>query len=392
MKVDELLQRMCERSATEVYVKVGSPPVFRENGSIVRSEGFGRLKPEGTQALAYSIMEPEQQKRFEADHEVDFGYGIPGLGRFRANVFKQRGSISIFLRRIPPEIPNVNDLGLPEICKTLAMKPKGLVLVTGPTRSGKSTTLAAMVDYINENKAGVILTLESPVEFLHRDKSCIVNQREVGTDAVSFSEGVRFALREHPDVILLSEMHDPATVDLALTAAQTGHLVLGALPTTSATQTLLQLIHLFPSSQEPQVQMRFSVALEGVITQVLIPGAEGGTHAAYETMVCTPEVRAKMRQGEIDYLENILRTGEKDGMQLLEASLARLVREKKVSLENAMARANSPDLLNKLVSEPVAAQKDDKINSGSLGPSDALFPSSAAATRVKTIIEKRGRL
>src|ERR671931_1146899 len=283
--IDELLELMVEWNASDLHLTTGTPPVIRVRGEIERLEGFEALTPEDTQQLLYRILSSEQQKHFELNRQLDFSYSIPGLARFRVNVYFQRESIGAAFRLIPTELKTLEELGIPDSLHVLAEKPRGLVLVTGPTGSGKSTTLAAIIDEINRNRSEHILTIEDPIEFLHRHKSCIVNQREVGPDATSFAEALRAALRQDPDVILLGEMRDLETISTALTAAETGHLVFATLHTQDAASTVDRVIDVFPAGQQGQIRTQLAGTLEGVVAQTLLPTADGqGRVAAIEVL------------------------------------------------------------------------------------------------------------
>ena len=273
---------------------------------------------------------------------MDTSYSIAGVARFRVNILRQRGSVSLVLRLIPAVIPSMDELGLPKICRELAMKPRGIVLVTGPTGSGKSTTLAAMIDLINSNEKSHILTMEDPIEFLHNDKQCYINQREVGTDTADFSEALRRALRQDPDVILIGEMRDLETISLAVTAAETGHLVLATLHTTSAVKTIDRVVNVFPAGQQNQIRLQLAGTLQGVISQILIPKIGGGRIAAFEILVATDAVRAAIRENKVAQLPSIIQTGKQYGMIMLEDHLNWLISSKKVKYEEAMTKANVP--------------------------------------------------
>jgi len=349
MTIDELLWLMSKIGASDLHLKVGSRPALRKDGRLHHVDTTSPLKPEDTRALAYSMMSDEQQRAFEKEHDLDLGYSVSGLARFRVNIFQQRGSISIVMRQIPTQVPRLEDLGLPPACEKLALRTKGLVLVTGPGGSGKSTTLAAMLQHINENRAAHILTLEHPVEFLHRDMQSLVNQREVGSDTKSFVEGLRRAMREDPDVILVGELPDTETISLTLKMAETGHLILATLHATSALNTVERILGAFPSEQQHQVRLQLAVTLEGVISQILLPRTGGGMAPACEIMLVNAAVRSAIREGKTDQLRNLLQRGEKEGMHSLEKSLAALVKDNKVALEDALARANLPDTLQTLL-------------------------------------------
>src|SRR5882724_12886371 len=325
--IDELLEHMVARNASDLHVTVGTPPVIRVRGEVERVDEYAPLTPEETQELLYRVLSSEQQKHLEIKRQLDFSHSIPGLARFRVNVYFQRESIGAAFRLIPAEIKTLEELGIPATLHQLAEKPRGLVLVTGPTGSGKSTTLAAIIDEINRNRSEHILTIEDPIEFLHRHKRCIVNQREIGPDATSFGEALRAALRQDPDVILVGEMRDLETISTALTAAETGHLVFATLHTQSAPQTIDRIIDVFPSHQQDQVRTQLSVALQGVMTQTLIPSADGSSRVvACETLVPTPAVRNLIREGKTHQIVSAMQTGGSFGMQTLDTALAALVR------------------------------------------------------------------
>src|SRR5215208_7199511 len=271
----DVLTRMSDERASDVHLSPGFPPAMRVRGKIVPLEEYGKLLPQQTRDTVYSLLNDDQRKRFESRKQLDLAYAVPGVARFRVNCFFQRGSISAAFRRIPHEIPRLDELGLPRILEDLTRKPRGLVLVTGPTGSGKSTSLAAMLDVINEERDEHILTIEDPIEFLHNHKRCIVNQREIGADAEDFAVALKAALREDPDVILVGEMRDLETMSTALTAAETGHLVFATLHTQSTSQTVDRIIDIFPGEQQAQVRMQLSIALQGIVTQQLLPTADG---------------------------------------------------------------------------------------------------------------------
>ena len=296
LSIDDLLVETVARNASDLHISVGTSPAVRVRGELLRLE-HPPLSRDDTQALLYRILSTEQQKRLEVGRQIDLSYAVPGLARFRVNVYFQREALGAAFRLIPEELKTLEELGLPVSLADLAMRPRGLVLVTGPTGSGKSTTLAAMIDEVNRRRTDHILTIEDPIEFVHRHKSCVVNQREIGTDAVSFGEALRAALRQDPDVILVGEMRDLETISIALTAAETGHLVLGTLHTQSAPGTIDRMIDVFPAEQQEQIRIQISGTLEGVITQSLIPTADGqGRVAALEILLPDDAVRFLMRQ------------------------------------------------------------------------------------------------
>ena len=338
-----LLHHMVKQKASDLHIKAGSAPGFRIDGNVVQQAEYGTLSPDQTRALAAEVMSPEQRQKFEAEKDFDFSYAVKDLARFRVNVLVQRGSVGMVIRQIPDRIPTVDELGLPQICRDLAMKPRGLVLVTGPTGSGKSTTLAAMIDFYNANEQGHILTMEDPIEFIHKDKKCFVNQRQIGQDTLSFSQALRRALRQDPDVILIGEMRDRETIGMAITAAETGHLVFGTLHTTSAISTVDRIIDVFPHEAQQQIRVQLATTLQGVISQTLLPKAGGGRCAAREILVASDGVRSLIREGKTPQILNLMQTGGKLGMSTLEMELTAFVQKGLVSLEDAMSRANRPD-------------------------------------------------
>ena len=344
--IDELLEQMVARNASDLHLTVASPPALRVRGDLVRVERFPELSPDDTRQLLYRIMSSEQQKQLEIRRQLDMSYSIPGLARFRVNVYFQRESLGAAFRLIPAELKTLDELGLPASLHDLAAKPRGMVLVTGPTGSGKSTTLAALIDEINRTRADHILTIEDPIEFIHRHRTCIVNQREIGPDATTFAEALRAALRQDPDVILLGEMRDLETISTALTAAETGHLVFATLHTQSAPGTIDRMIDVFPAEQQEQVRIQIAATLEGVVTQTLLPTADGkGRAPALEILLPDDAVRNLVRQGKVEQIYSVMQTGTKRGMQTMEQSLADLVRRRVVTKDAAVARSSRPDQL-----------------------------------------------
>src|ERR671930_1537986 len=341
--IDELLENMVEANASDLHVTTGTPPVIRVRGEIERLEGFDALNAEETQQLLYRILSSEQQKLLELNRQLDFSYSMPGLARFRVNVYFQRESIGAAFRLIPTELKTLEELGIPSSLHQLAEKPRGVVLITGPTGSGKSTTLAALIDEINRNRSEHILTIEDPIEFLHRHKRCIVNQREIGPDAKSFADALRAALRQDPDVILVGEMRDLETISTALTAAETGHLVFGTLHTQSAPSTIDRIIDVFPAEQQEQVRIQIASSLQGVVTQALLPTADGhGRVPALEILLPDDAVRNLIRQGKVEQIYSVMQTNTSRGMQTMEQSLADLVQRSIVKLEDALTRSSRP--------------------------------------------------
>jgi twitching motility protein PilT len=348
--IDELLERMVGLGASDLHITVGTPPAIRVRGHVSRLDDFTVLDPESTRQLMYQILSTEQQKRFEVNRQLDFSHSIPGVARFRVNVYMQRESVGAAFRVIPDQIKTLEELQLPVSLAELAQKPRGLVLVTGPTGSGKSTTLAAMIDEVNRTRHEHILTIEDPIEFVHRHKSCIVNQREIGVDAVGFGEALRGALRQDPDVILVGEMRDLETIAIALTAAETGHLVLGTLHTQSASSTIDRIIDVFPAEQQEQVRIQIAGALQGVITQALLPTADGmGRVAALEILLPDDAVRNLVRQGKVEQIYSVMQTNTARGMQTMEQSLQELVSRRIVTYETALSVTSKPEQLTGLL-------------------------------------------
>ncbi|HEX5609931.1 MAG TPA: type IV pilus twitching motility protein PilT [Solirubrobacterales bacterium] len=345
-----VLGHMVEIKASDVHITPGFPPAIREKGKIHPIDGFPVLNGQQTREIVYGILNDDQRKRFENNQQLDFAYAIPGVARFRVNCFFQRGSVSAAFRLVPQEIPDLDSLGVPQVLRELTRKPRGFVLVTGPTGSGKSTTLAAMIDVINQEREDHILTIEDPIEFLHRHKRSIVNQREVGSDAPDFALGLRAALRQDPDVILVGEMRDLETVSTALTAAETGHLVFATLHTQSTAQTVDRIIDVFPPAQQGQVRTQLSIALQGIVTQQLLPTLDGrGRAVACEVLIPTPAVRNLIREGKTHQIYGALQTSGAVGMQTMDADLARLVRSGKISRSLAEQQAAVPEELNRLL-------------------------------------------
>ncbi len=353
--IDDLLRRANELEASDLHVTPGSEPVVRIRGRIERLDEFEKLTPEVTRELVYRILSTHQQKMLETKRSVDLAYSLPGVARFRVNAFFQRQTVGAAFRMIPSEIKSLSELGLPNQLADLASKPRGLVLVTGPTGSGKSTTLAAMIDLINRTRSEHILTIEDPIEFLHWHRGCVVNQREIGVDALSFSEALRAALRQDPDVILVGEMRDLETIGTALTAAETGHLVFATLHTQSAPQTIDRVIDVFPAEQQDQVRVQLSGTLQGVVTQTLVPTADGrGRVAALEILIPDDAVRNLIRQGKIEQIYSVMQTGTATGMQTMEQSLADLVLRHVITREEALIRSSRPEMLVGLIERGVS--------------------------------------
>ena len=346
----DVLMQVIERKASDLHITVGRPPMVRVRGRLTPLEGFPTLTSSDTREIIYSILSNDQRQRLETDWQIDFAYAIPGTARFRVNAYFQRASLGAAFRLIPANISTLEELGLPPIAHDMCHKPRGLVLVTGPTGSGKSTSLAAMINQINETREEHILTIEDPIEFLHSHKKCMVNQRELGADAPTFASALRAALRQDPDVILVGEMRDLETIATALTAAETGHLVFGTLHTQAAPQTVDRIIDVFPAHQQDQVRVQLSVALQGVLTQQLLPTADGASRVvAVEALVPTAAVRNLIREGKTHQIASTMQTGANVGMLTMDAALATLVRAGKITKALAESRSSTPAELNRLI-------------------------------------------
>ncbi|MDR0306992.1 MAG: type IV pilus twitching motility protein PilT [Chitinispirillales bacterium] len=350
VNIQELLKKMIESKASDLHLTVGSAPLYRIDGRLIPVSA-DTLGPDEVLRLAYSVMNETQRKNFEQNKEVDFSFAVQNLARFRANVFLQRGCCTAAIRQIPYMIKTVEELGLPPVVKKLTEKPNGLVLVTGPTGSGKSTTLAAMVDKVNSEREGHILTVEDPIEFVHRHKKCIINQREVKQDTTSFAAALRVALRQDPDVVLIGEMRDLETIQAALSIAETGHLTLATLHTNSAAQTINRIIDVFPADQKETVRAQLSMVLEGIISQALIPRVGGGRVMACEIMVATMAVRSMIREDKVHQLQGIIEIGQQHGMQTMNGELARLFNKRLITKRDAFNRSPEPENLKKLIGD-----------------------------------------
>jgi twitching motility protein PilT len=356
-----LLEEVIEREASDLHVTAGERAKIRIDGEIVNSNIDYVLTPKDTLQLAYSVLTENQKKRFELEDELDFSFGIQNLARFRGNVFKQRGCVSMVIRQIPFTIRTFADLGLPGVIARMAEKPRGLVLVTGPTGSGKSTTLAALVDKINRERNGHIITVEDPIEFIHRHQACIVNQREIGTDTKSFANALKYALREDPDVILVGEMRDLETIQAAITIAETGHLVFATLHTNSAAEAINRIIDVFPSHQQSQVRAQLAFVLEGIVTQCLLPKARGkGRAMACEILVITPAIRALIRDDKVHQIYSLMQSGKKFGMQTLNDALYQLYVSREVTEDECLRVSSDPnELMRMLGREPLTDDGSD---------------------------------
>jgi twitching motility protein PilT len=345
----ELLEQMARRNASDLHLTVGSPPQLRIDGKLVKME-TDVLTPEDTKKLAYSIMNEKQKQKFEERSELDLSFGIENLSRFRCNVFMQRGNVAVALRQIPFRIPGFEELGIPKVVSELAELPRGLVLVTGPTGSGKSTTLATMINKINQERHCHILTVEDPIEYLHRHISSLINQREVYSDTQSFANALKYALREDPDVVLVGEMRDLETMEATLNISETGHLAFATLHTNSCAESINRIIDVFPTNQQEQVRVTVSFVLQAVVSQQLIPKIGGGRVLALEIMICTPAIRALIRDDKIHQVYSLMQAGQKYGMRTMNQSLAELYLKHKITLGDAMGRSSNMQELNELLS------------------------------------------
>src|ERR671933_2289582 len=346
----DLLLDVIARNASDLHLTAGAPPMVRVRGRLAPLEGYPRLSTTDTREIVYSILTNDQRQKFENDWQLDFAYSVPGHARFRVNAYMQRAAIGAAFRLIPAEIMSIDDLALPNATHEFIKKPRGFVLVTGPTGSGKSTSLAAMIDAINQTREEHIMTVEDPIEFLHSHKRCIVNQREIGSDAQTFASALKGALRQDPDVILVGEMRDLETISTALTAAETGHLVFATLHTQDAPQTIDRIVDVFPAHQQDQVRVQLSVALQGVMTQQLLPTADGSSRVvAAEVLVPTPAVRNLIREGKTHQIPSAMQTGSNVGMQTMDAALASLVRAGKITQRVAEQRSSTPQELRRLM-------------------------------------------
>jgi twitching motility protein PilT len=360
----DLLTLMVERGASDLHITSGTYPQIRMYGKLTGLTQFDQLTPQDTQRLAYSVLNEAQKQKFEEDNELDLSFGIQGLARFRCNVYRQRGAVGCAIRVIPVSVKGFQELGLPAVVEQLAERPKGLILVTGPTGSGKSTTLAAMVDKINCERTEHIVTIEDPIEFVHPHKKCLVNQREVFSDTHSFKNALKYILRQDPDVVLVGEMRDLETIAAALTIAETGHLTLATLHTNSCAQTMNRIIDVFPTSQQDQVRAQLSLVLEGVLCQQLIPTADGhGRAMALEIMVATPAIRNLIREEKIHQIYSAMQAGQKYGMQTMNQSLLNLVHRGRITRDEAVNRSMDAQELLQLLGAPAAASANAHTSS-----------------------------
>jgi len=345
----QLLEEMVNANASDLHLTVGSPPVIRVDGKLSQMP-YDVLTPENTKKLAYSIMSEKQRLKFETNSELDLSFGIENMSRFRGNVFVQRGNVAVALRRIPYEVMGFDELGLPKVISDLAKLQRGLILVTGPTGSGKSTTLAAVIDKINRERQCHIITIEDPIEYLHRHQQSIVNQREVHSDTDSFSSALKYALREDPDVVLVGEMRDLETIESALTISETGHLVFATLHTNSTAESINRIIDAFPTNQQEQVRVALSFCLQAVVSQCLIPRVGGGRVMALEIMVVTPAIRALIRDDKVHQIYSMIQSGQKYGMKTMNQSLAEHYNTGRISINDAMSYSGNIQELNEMLS------------------------------------------
>jgi twitching motility protein PilT len=360
-RIDQLLKAMMEMGASDLHITSGSPPQLRIDGNLVPVK-LPPLTPTDTKQLCYSVLTDAQKKRFEEEQELDLSFGVKNLARFRANIFWQRGAVAAAFRTIPFQIRNLSELGLPPVVTDLARRPRGMILVTGPTGSGKSTTLAAMVDLINTERRGHIITIEDPIEYLHAHKGCVINQREVGADTMSFKRALKYILRQDPDIVLVGEMRDLETIEAALTTAETGHLCLATLHTNSAVQTINRIIDVFPPHQQQQVRTQLSFVLQGIISQHLIPrAASNGRALAVEVMVPNAAIRNLIREEKIHQIYSQMQIGQsKHGMQTLNQSLMDLFTRRQITLEESLGRSNDVDELKSMISAAGGAVPRDR--------------------------------
>jgi len=349
----ELLEQMVQMGASDLHLTAGSPPVVRVDGKLQRMP-YDMLMSEEIKKIAYSMLNEKQKLKFEQNWELDFSFGIESMSRFRANIFMQRGNAAVALRQIPYEIKTFEQLGLPKVIADFAKLPRGLVLVTGPTGSGKSTTLAAIIDKINKERPVHIITVEDPIEYLHRHQVALINQREVFSDTPSFASALKYALREDPDVVLVGEMRDLETIESALSISETGHLAFATLHTNSCAETINRIVDVFPTNQQEQIRVTLSFTLQAVVSQVLIPKVGGGRALAMEIMVATPAMRAIIRDDKIHQLYSMIQSGQKYGMKTMNQSLAELYQSGKITLNDAMGSSQNPQELSEMLSRQKA--------------------------------------
>lgn len=353
MTMRQLLEEMVGKNASDLHITVGAPPTFRIDGELVPTN-YEVLTPQMTEQLTYSILNDQQKKRFEMEHELDFSFGIPNLSRFRANSYIQRGCVAIAVRTIPFHIRSFKELGLPPIAAELSTRPKGLILLTGPTGCGKSTTLATMIDKVSRERKCHVMTVEDPIEYLLPHQKALVNQRQVGSDTKSFQNALKYVLRQDPDVVMVGEMRDLETMQAALTIAETGHLTLATLHTNSAAESITRIIDVFPTNRQPQVRAQLAFVILGVITQSLIPKLKGGRALSLEIMVGTPAVKALIRDNKAHQIYSLVQAGKKYGMTTMNQSLYDLYIARQISLEMAFAYSRDPEELERMIEQKSA--------------------------------------
>jgi twitching motility protein PilT len=350
MQIDDLLKIMVEKNASDLHIRVGSPPMIRVFGKLSAIKDWPPISIPDSESIFESLTTPTHKKMFADNLELDCAYSVSGTGRFRVNVLRQRGTLAFAIRLVPINIPTMESLQVPLICKELILKPRGLIIIAGSAGSGKSTTMAAMIDHLNDTESRNIITIEDPIEYLHRNKKCIIAQRDLGEDTRSFEFALLHTLRQDPDVIYIGEMRDLTSISLAIRAAETGHLVLGTLHTTSAAQTIDRIIDIYPAGQQEQIRVQLSQVLEAVLMQCLLPRVGGiGRVAAFEILIATSAVRNLIRMGKSHEIPNVMQLGTQDGMQTLDQSLAKLVKSQLVSREDALMKSSSPAQLLKLL-------------------------------------------
>jgi len=350
MHIDEMLKLMVAKNASDLHLRVGSPPMFRVFGRLSTNKELQPVTIDDSEAIFESITTAINRKIFAENLELDTAYSLPGVGRFRVNVMRQRGTLAFVIRLVPFIVPTIEQMKLPLICKELILKPRGLILVTGPAGSGKSTTMAAMIDHLNETESRNVITIEDPIEYLHHNKKSIIAQRDLGEDTRSFDVALMHTLRQDPDVIYIGEMRDLPTISTAIRAAETGHLVLGTLHTTDASQAVDRVIDIFPANQQDQIRLQFSQVLEAILTQCLLPRVDGtGRVAAFEILLAIPAVRNLIRMGKTHELPNVMQLSTKEGMQTLDQALAKLVKSQLITQENAIMKSSNPAQLLKLL-------------------------------------------
>ncbi len=368
IELEKLLHEVVERKASDLHITVGERPKLRIDGRIVNSYCEQMLTPRDTQQLAYSFLNEKQKKQFEVDGELDLSFSIQRMSRFRVNVFRQRGSVAIAIRQIPFNVMDLEMLGLPREAIELAEKPSGLILITGPTGTGKSTTLAAYIDKINSEREGHIITIEDPIEYIHKHKKCIVNQREVGSDTKTFKDALKYALRQDPDIILIGEMRDLETIQTALTIAETGHLALATLHTSNCAQTINRIIDVFPPYQQVQVRTQLSFVLRGIISQVLVPkiGRKGRVMAC-EVMIATPAIRALIRDDKAHQIYSLIQAGQKYGMQTMNQSLYQLYINKAAAIDDIIRLTSDPEELLRMIGDVESDRNGERKELSDLG-------------------------